>query len=169
MKIQPKTKDQIGRIFGLARKAGLEMDEDAKAGIAVTVSAGRVDRLSQLSFDEANVAIKHLGGDVFDSPSSKGGVAGASADGVVRGTPRRTVNHHRQQAGVKQIAQGPHIALMRRLAEGRNITEDGLKSLCRRMLQGREWPRTTDDTNKIVEALKAMNARDKRQASRRAA
>jgi hypothetical protein len=28
------------------------------------------------------------------------------------------------------------------------------------MLKGNSWPRTTDETNKIIEALKAMNARD---------
>ncbi len=150
-KFQPKTKEQIGRIFGLARKQGIDFDDDVKAGFAVTVSSGRVDRLSLLSFDEANVLIKNLGGDVFSS------------------TPRRTVNYHRQQAGVQQIAQANHLGLMRELADGRGISEDGLKNLCRRMLKGSPSPRTTDETNKIIEALKAMNERDRLYAKKEAA
>ncbi|MGE3385078.1 MAG: hypothetical protein AB7L70_19300 [Pyrinomonadaceae bacterium] len=143
MQFQPKTNAQIGRIFGLAKKRGIELDDDTKAGFALTASAGRTDRLSRLSFDEANVVITNLGGDAY-----------------TRDTPRRTVNYHRQQAGVQQIAQGSHLELMRTLAEGRGITEEGLRSLCRRMLRGKDAPRTTAETNKIIEALKAMNARD---------
>ena len=142
---QPKTNAQIGRIFGLAKKRGIELDDDTKASFAVTASGGRTDRLSQLSFDEANVVITNLGGDAYTT-----------------GTPRRTENYRRQQSGVQQIAQPAHLNLMRELAEGRGISEEGLKNLCRRMLKGKEAPRTTAETNKIVEALKAMNARDAR-------
>lgn len=145
---QPKTKEQIGRIFGLAKKRGIELDGDTKAGFAVTASAGRTDRFSLLSFDEANVIIKNLGGDPYTIQP-----------------PRRTVNYHRQQAGVQQIAQAAHLNLMRDLAAGRGISDEGLKNLCRRMLKGKDAPRTTADTNKIVEALKAMNARDRARAS----
>jgi hypothetical protein len=140
---QPKTNAQIGRIFGLAKKRGVELDDDTKAGFAITASAGRTDRLSQLSFDEANIVITNLGGDAYTTAK-----------------PRRTLNYHRQQAGIQQIAQGSHLQMMRELAEGRGISDEGLKNLCRRMLKGKDAPRTTADTNKIIEALKAMNARD---------
>lgn len=143
-KFQPKTKEQMGRIFGLARKLDLEFDsDDVRRGYAIGVSGGRVDKLSLLSFDEANELIRNLGGDPFS-----------------HGTPRRTVNYHRQQAGVQQIAQGSQLELMRSLASGRGITDEGLANLCRRMLKGKASPRTTAETNKIIEALKAMNARD---------
>lgn len=149
-KIQPKTNSQLGRIFGLAKKLGL--DEDTVRGAAVVVSRGRVDRLSLLSFDEANALIVRLGGDPFSSSR----------------TPRRTVNYHRQQAGVQQIAQADHLALMDELAAGRGIGTEGLERLCRRMLKGNSRPRTTAETNKIVEALKAMAKRD-REAAKEAA
>lgn len=145
---QPKTKEQMSRIFGLAKKLGLEFEDDeVRRGYAIGVSDGRVEQLSQLSFDEANELIKNLGGDTFAS-----------------GTPRRTVNYHRQQAGVQQIAQKGHLSLMHELADGRGISEDGLKAMCRRMLK-KDAPRTTAETNKIIEALKAMNARDARRAA----
>lgn len=140
-KFQPKTSSQIRAIFGLGRTLKMT-DEDLKE-LAFDVTKERVDRLSQLSFDEANGMISRLGGDPFTKSYQ----------------PRRTLNYQRQQAGVKQIAQPQHLKLMNDLAEGRGITEDGLKNLCRRML-GHYRPITTDETNKVIEALKAMNARD---------
>jgi hypothetical protein len=139
---RPKENFQIRRIFGLAKP--LNCGEDDLRELAADVSHGRVERLSMLNYDEANAMIVRLGGEPFDSSR----------------TPRRTVNYHRQQAGVKQIAQPVHLEKMVRLADGRGISKDGLERLCRRMLKGNSWPRTTDETNKIIEALKAMNARD---------
>lgn len=148
---QPKTNEQLRRIFGLAKPLGL--DEDDLRQLAADRTGGRVARLSLLSFDEANEMIRHLGGDPLT---------------LAARTPRRTVNHHRQQAGVKQISQGRHLKLMRDLARGRGISDEGLRNLCRRMLQ-HDAPRTTAETNKIIEALKAMNARDARAAGKHSA
>ncbi len=72
----------------------------------------------------------------------------------------RTVQYHRQKFGVKRIAEPSQLDLMESLARQRGIGEDGLEKLCRRMLKGNPRPRTTSETNKIIEALKAMNARD---------
>ena len=139
-----KTKEQIGRIFGLARKKGIEMDDEAKAGMALSVTGGITDRLSMLSFEEANALIEKLGGDP-----------------IATRTPRRTVNYHRQVAGVPQIAQSNHLKKMYRMAEARNMSDAGVRSLGERMIK--HWPpRTTAETNKIIEALKAMNERDAR-------
>lgn len=141
-KFQPKTKEQMARIFGLARKQGVEFeDDDIRRGFAITVSSGRVERLSELSFDEANELIKNLGGDQFTAGS------------------KRTRNYHRQQAGVQQIATSSQIDLMKELAAGRNMSPQGLQTMGTRMLK--HWPpRTTAETNKMIEALKSMNARD---------
>jgi hypothetical protein len=141
----PKTTAQLRAIFGLGRKRRCT-DEDLRE-LAYDVTSGRIERLSQLSFDEANSMITRLGGDAFTTSR----------------VPRRTVNYHRQQAGVKQIAQSAHLHKMQELADGRGITEEGLKNLCRRML-GHYRPLTTSETNKIIEALKAMNARDAKKA-----
>lgn len=143
-KFQPRSIKQNNAIFGLASKHGVDIE--SLRDLAAEVSDGRIDRLSMLSFEEANRMIHRLGGDPF---------AGS-------GTPRRTVNYQRQQAGVQQIAQPAQLALMRDLAAGRGISDDGLERMCRRMLKGNPYPRTTAETNKIIEALKAMNARDAR-------
>src|SRR5262245_1118429 len=75
--IKEKTSSQVRCIFGLAKKQGLDKEE-------IESIAGK--RISMLSFAEANDVIKNLGGDPF-----------------AKGTPRRTINQHRQQAGVPQI------------------------------------------------------------------
>lgn len=146
-KFQPKTNKQLRAIFGLAKP--LNCGEEDLRTLAAEISNNRIERLSQLSFAEANAMIKRLGGDGFTG----------------NGQPRRTVNYHRQQAGVVQIAQPKHIKLMNDLAASRNMTPDGLQRLCRRMLKGNSAPRTTDETNKIIEALKAMNRRDYQKAA----
>lgn len=139
-KFQPKTTQQMKAIWGLAKKH--DIDEETLRGSAVVVSEGRVDRLSLLSFDEANVLIRNLGGDAITSSR----------------TPRRTVNYRRKVAGVQQIAQRDHLAFMRKSAEALNISEAGLESMGNRMLK--HWPpRTTAETNKIIEALKSMAER----------
>lgn len=143
MHFQPKTYKQIKAIHGLAAKLGCS--EDDLRDLAADVSAGRVERLSMVSFDEANVMIGRLGGEPFHSS----------------GTPRRTVNYHRQQAGVKQIAQRAHLDLMYTLAANRGMTIGGLTSLAERMIKHFP-PHTTSETNKVIEALKAMDARDRR-------
>ncbi|MEO8649164.1 MAG: hypothetical protein ABI539_08365 [Acidobacteriota bacterium] len=145
-KFQPKTHAQIKRIFGLAKPLGCSQ-EDLRE-LAADVTGGRVERLSLLSYDEANAMIHRLGGEPL----------------LTSRTPRRTVNYHRQQAGVQQIAQHGHTKLMHDLAAGRGISPEGLQNLCRRMLRGSSHPRTTAETNTIIEALKAMNARDARKA-----
>lgn len=144
-KITPKTTGQLRAIFGLGRKRKCT-DEDLQE-LAYDVTDGRVERLSQLSFDEANGMITRLGGTPFTSSY----------------VPRRTVNYHRQQAGVKQVAQSAHLQKLQQLADGRGITEEGLQNLCRRML-GHYRPLTTSETNKVIEAIKAMNARDAKKA-----
>jgi hypothetical protein len=140
-KFQPKTTSQLKAIFGLAKKN--RVDEDTLHEYAFQFTQGRTDRLSLLSFDEANALIKRLGGDPFASSR----------------TPRRTENYRRQQAGVQQIAQPGHLEKMWKLAVERSMSANGLERMGLRMIK--HWPpRTTDETNKIIEALKAMNKRD---------
>lgn len=141
-KFQPRTIKQNNAIFGLASKHGV--DHNSLRDLAAEVSDGRVDRMGQLSFEEANRIIHRLGGEPF---------AGS-------GQPRRTTNYQRQQAGVKQIAQADHLQLMQDLAAGRNWSDETLEKFCLRVIKYPR-PRTTDETNKIIEALKAMNARDR--------
>jgi hypothetical protein len=144
-KFQPKTKAQIKAMFGLGRPLGCGKP-DLEA-LAIDVSGGRVERLSQLSFSEANAIISRLGGNPFSG----------------NGAPRRTTNYQRQQAGVSQIAQPAQLQLLRDLAAGRNWSDETLEKFCLRVIKYPR-PRTTDETNKIIEALKAMNKRDRQTA-----
>ena len=142
MPSQPKTTDQLRAIFGLGKKLGMEKEDLEQ--LAHDQTGGQVERLSALSFDQANAMIRHLGGDPFPAP------------GV---TPIRTANHRRQKAGVKQIETRKHLDMIDELAKLRNMTPEGLEKLCRRMIK-KPRPATTQEGNKIVEALKAMNKRD---------
>ncbi|MCC6328962.1 MAG: hypothetical protein IT174_10630 [Acidobacteria bacterium] len=145
-----KTNEQIKRMFGLAsrpaREAGWEPKEFLE-DIASQVSGGLVERLSCLSFDQANAIIHRLGGEPLNPPGS-------------RLTSRRTVNYRRQKGGVPQIATAAQMKFLNDLAAGRGITDAGLKNLCTRMIK-KPRPRTSAEANKIIEAIKAMNARDR--------
>ncbi|MBK8810681.1 MAG: hypothetical protein IPN69_08105 [Acidobacteria bacterium] len=81
-------------------------------------------------------------------------------------TPKRTVNWRKRKAGIETIASAIQIDKMKALADGRGMSTDGLRALCARMLRDDsgnplEWPRTTKQCNSIIEALKAMNKRDR--------
>ena len=87
--------------------------------------------------------IVHLGGEAFPGT---GHVAA------------RTVRHHRQKANVKQMVSQKQLRLLADLAGKRNMSEAGLGSLCMRIIK-RSSPVTTAQANKVIEALKSMNAR----------
>lgn len=133
---QPKTHPQIQRIFGLGR----------------TVNAGKEDleemagkRLSQLTFDEANALIERLGGEPLPVSAALG---------------QRSQQIRRQKAGVKQIVT---VAQLRRMNDlwfdrpGR--TQGGLGQISRRVNRGNPAPRTTEECNRVIEAIKSMNSR----------
>lgn len=145
----PGTKQhwQLRAIFDLAKRQGVEKDQ--LEAIAGDLSGGRTFRLSEMSYLEANWLVVRLGGD----PQQRHPVSG-------RKQPGRTVRHHRQKAGVKQIAQHRHIELLHALAKNRwgSAFEPPLRSLAGRMRVPYP-PHTTEQTNKLVEAVKAMNAR----------
>lgn len=129
-----KSTQQVRCIFGLAKQKGLDSDELHALVEEVTGQSS----IRALSFAQADSVIERLGGEAFAS--------------------RRTVQHRRQRAGVRQIAQASHLQLMYDLARRRSMGDEGLASMAARMHVPFP-PRTTADTNKLVEALKAMNRR----------
>jgi hypothetical protein len=137
-----KTTEQLRAIFGLGRTKGLEKEDLEE--MAAEVSNGRVERLSLLSFDEANAMIVRLGGDSFTS---------------AKPVARRTENYRRQKAGIKRVESAKHLSMIDQLARLRNMSPEGLERLCQRMIK-KPRPATTAEGNKIIEALKAMNRRD---------
>lgn len=145
-KLQPKSNLQIRRLFGLAAKpasaAGCK-PHDYLSELASDVTRGRTASLAALSFDEANAMIVRLGGDPITSrPFSK-----------------RTENYRKQKAGVKSIETSAQIEFIREIAGLRNMSEEGIGKLAAKMHL--PWPpNTTEQGNKICEAIKAMNRRD---------
>lgn len=134
----PKTTAQVRAIFGLARSAG-HGDDEHRAVIA-KVTEERKHSARDLTFDEANLVIEHYNGRAF-KPS-----------------PRRTVLHRRQQRGVKQIVSAAQLELIATLASQRQWSAETLRKFCIR--QAGHFPlRTTEDANKVIEALKSMNRR----------
>jgi hypothetical protein len=130
-----KSTQQVKCIFGLAKNKGLDTDELH----ALVEDVTKQKSIRALSFVQADRVIERLGGTAFAS--------------------RRTVQHRRKRAGVVQLAQPSHLQLMRDLAARRGIGEEGLTRLAERMHIPYP-PRTTSQTNKIVEALKSMLNRE---------
>lgn len=135
MSAQLKSAAQVRRIYGLAKEKGLDNDELH----ALVEEATRKTSIARLNVTEADAVIARLGGEPLAA--------------------RRTVQYRRRRAGVPQIAQASHLKLMHGLARHRGIGDEGLAALAERMNVPYP-PRTTADTNKLVEALKAMNRRD---------
>lgn len=137
-KPQPKQQFQIRRMFGLAKDKALAAGMETKEYLESIAKK----QLSTLTFDEANDVIVTLGGAA-----------------MTRKFSRRTVNYHRQVAGVKAVETEAHLDFMQELAKLRGMSDEGLEKMGTRMLK--HWPpRTTEEGNKVIEALKSMNKRD---------
>lgn len=146
-KPRPKTNAQVRRLFGLAKPLAAKCEMTPKEYLEQVLASSLVtchsSQISELYFDEANAMIKFLGGDPFST----------------RGNSIRNQNYKKQAAGIKTIETDAHLHKIHDLAAARNMSDEGLQSLSRRMNQ--PWPpQTTEQGNRIVEALKAMNKRD---------
>lgn len=143
---KPKTNAQVRRIFGLAKQRSDAADMDVKEYLEDVIRAltdDRVASVSKLSFEEANDAIRVLGG----TPISG------------YGQSKRSENYRKQKAGIKTIETDAHLTKIRDLAALRNMGDEGIAKLAERMHL--PWPpNTTEQGNKLVEALKSMNQRD---------
>jgi hypothetical protein len=132
-----KTAAQVRQIWGRARTRGMT---DEELHLLVERETGTAS-IAALTFDEANRVIHALGGTPF-----------------VKGS-RRTQQLRRQRAGIRQMAPLAQIELIARLATARGMSPDGLTRLIRRIIR-KDRPATTVEANKVIEALKAMNARE---------
>jgi galactokinase len=140
-----KTKAQNSAIFGLG--ARLKCSHEDLRELAFDVTNGRTDQISELTFDEANGMISRLGGRPF--------VKNPQFDS------KRAEQHRKQEAGVETIATGTHKDFMRSLARKRGMDAAGLGDLSAKVNKGLREPRTSKEVNRVVEAIKAMNRRDR--------
>lgn len=136
MNARKKTSGQNRAIFGSANAAGLDHDELRDLVADVT---RRTRSIADLNYAEAEKVIQRLKGEGF--------------------VPRRTLQYRRQRAGVQQIITQEQEQLIAELASQRHWPAQTLIDFCKR--QCKHYPlRTTQDANKVVEALKAMNRRE---------
>lgn len=138
-----KTLAQNKAIFGLASK--MHCGREDLAELVFDVTGGRTEHISKLTFDEANGVIVRLGGRAFTPQFNS----------------KRTEQYHRQKAGVEQIVSQAHLAKLNQIWSAKpDRTNEGLTQLCQRVIKS-DRPRTTKDCNKIIEAIKSMNQRNR--------
>jgi len=126
----------VKAIFGEGRKHGL--DDEQLRDLAEDVSR-RTRHISELSYTEAERVIERLKGRSFVS--------------------RRTLQYRRAKQGIKQVVQQGQLKKVADLASQRNWSPETLVKFCKRQC-GHHPLRTTEDANKVIEALKAMNKRE---------
>lgn len=141
-----RTKAQNSRMHGLGGKLGLS-HEDLR-DFAFEYSGGRTDHTSELYIKEADNLINYL--DSLANPKDANQLS------------QRTINYHKQKAGIGTIETQAQLKLINDLwFKYSHRTASGLESICLRTIKI-EKPRTTKEGNKIVEAIKAMNAREEK-------
>lgn len=131
-----KSTAQVRAIFGEARRCGLDSDALHELVAGLVPGTGSI---KSLTFTQAEAVIEKLKGSSF--------------------VPRRTLQWRRKKSGVTQVVQKSQLQLIAELASQRNWSSETTVNFCRR--QAGHYPlRTTQDANKVIEALKAMNKRD---------
>lgn len=131
-----KTTPQVRAIFGEGRKCGLDDEQLRDTVESVT---RRTRHISELTHSEAEAVIERLKGKSF--------------------VPRRTLQYRRAKQGIKQVVQENQLKLIADLASQRKWSAEALVNFCKRQC-GHHPLRTTEDANKVIEALKSMNKRD---------
>lgn len=137
---KPRTLAQNRAIHSLLGKT--KIDAELKGQMVARITNYRTTHTSEMYFHEANTLIVELGG-------------------TAQSSSLRTQQHHRQQAGVVQIITPEQNELLTDLARKRWGVEYEvpLKRLALRVIK-KLRPSTTIEANKVIEAIKAMNARD---------
>ncbi len=154
---RPKTTGQVRAIFGEARRCGLD-NETLHELVADVV--GAAEDLRHPSTDGGM-----LSGHAAIDPVSISKLTFAQAEAVIQRlkgksfVPLRTLQYRRAKAGIKQVVQESQLTLIAQLASQREWSAETLINFCIRQC-GHHPLRTTEDANKVIEALKSMNKRE---------
>jgi hypothetical protein len=125
-------------IHSLLRQQGFNSED--KRLLVEEASRGRVDSSAKLNKEEANALITRLGG-TPPRPS------------------RQTLQRRRREAGVKQIVTQKQLNFLGGIWKRFDYrTDAGLRKFCQRVIN-RDRPVTTEEANKVIEAIKAINNR----------
>ena len=186
MNERPKSTGQVRAIFGLAKQRGLD-NEELHALVAEVLQGngsdgGRVTPLRSGAVPRAARGNRAIGQRL---PAAISSVSGSEACASARAhetvsiaaltyaeaerviarlkgksfVPTRTLQYRRQRAGVKQVVQQAQLEKIAALATQRNWSAQTLVNFCKRQC-GHHPLRTTEDANKVTEALKSMNKRE---------
>ena len=143
-----RTKLQSKIIHVLARQAGISTENYRL--LVFNLTNGRTETSTELSANEADELIKALGG----TPPPRG-----------KGVSRRTQQRRNKAAGVLTLATPPQLNLVMDLAIARwgdaPSTSVSLGKLVQRVIK-KDKIKTSQEAQKVIEILKAMNARDAR-------
>lgn len=166
---RPKTTNQLRTIFGEARRRGLDNDTLHELVADVLISTGRGS--SARCFGGGTAGSTRTGTVAADANAtatravSIAALTYSQAEAVIERlkgrsfVPRRTMQHRRAKSGVVQLITDEQRELIAKLATQRNWKPETLQNFCIRQC-GHLPLRTTDDANKVIEALKAMNRRE---------
>lgn len=144
LEIMRRTLKQNRIIHQLISRRGISSEK--KTALVEQVSGGRVNSSAQLTKTEANDLITKLGGDPPQpNPQHK----------------KRALQRKRQRAGIKQIVTQRQVIYIEDLWKKFGRTDKGLQKLCQNIIR-KNYPRTTAEANKIIEAIKSMNERKKK-------
>lgn len=134
---------QLRKMFALgkplAAAAGME-PKDYLEQLAAYLT-GRELRLSELYFDEATEILTEL--NRRTKQANRGPV------------PLRTEQHRRLKAGIKQIETQEHLQKIDRLRHELGLSKEYVAGISKRVNRGREVPATTEQGNRVIEALKS--------------
>ncbi len=136
---QRKTAPALLRtIWALAHRWRIAEDELRE----INMEVNHTRRLSRMSDPQANRLIARLGG----------------KESLPAQPSRRTVQHVRQINGVVQTKTAAHLIKLNNLARQCGLDEAGQRAFCLKQI-GVQEPRTTKETNRVIEPLKAMYKR----------
>lgn len=137
-----KTKGQLRAIWGLAKTKGID-EETLHALVARETGKASIASLSKA---EANKVIVALGGE---------------AQTPARGNSIRNQQYKRRKAGVITLVKFGQRRLLKSLAVKRwgEAADTALAKFCRGQI-AKDAPQTSGECNRLIQALKAMNARE---------
>ncbi len=150
---ETRTKIQNAKMHGIAAKLGIPHED--LGDFAFEYSEGRTDHTSELYVAEMDKLIRHL--------------EYLLAQKTGETTPRRTVNYRRAKTGVVSIETPRQIKKLNDLWFAYAFrTAEGLEKLCLNTIKT-DAPKTTKEFQKMIEAVKSMNAREAAKSNQEAA
>lgn len=162
---KPRTQLQNKRLHSLIGEfnklpIGYRIDGGSKAEMVYEITKGRTEHSSEMSEGECAAMIGSLERKIAE-------IRKHLNIKPPRGHSKRNIQHKMQQANIKRIVTGEHLAELRQWGVNVGFTAEKLIAFNNKQI-GKDWPVTTEECNKCIEPLKKMHRRGWR-ANREAA